>query len=185
MSSFSRRNFALGLGGAMALAGCGNGIGSGGAEQIDARVQSTLDFLYSTYPGTADLAQQASGMLVMPLVTELGVVFGGSYGRGALMVGESVVDYYSATAASAGLQLGAQQYSHVLFFMTEEALTEFRRSPGWVVGADVEYVLSNEGEILRAETTTIRSPVIAMVFAQAGLRIGATLDGTKYTRIIP
>jgi hypothetical protein len=27
--------------------------------------------------------------------------------------------------------------------------------------------------------------VIAVVFAQAGLRLGATLEGTKYTRIIP
>lgn len=185
MSSFTRRNVALGLGAAMALSACGNGIGSGGAEQIDARVQSTLNYLYSTYPGTADLAAEASGMLVMPVVTELGILVGGSYGRGALLVGQSTVDYYSAAAASAGLQLGAQQYSHVLFFMTEDALMEFRRSPGWVMGADVEYVISNEGEILRAETTTVRTPVIAMVFAQAGLRVGATLDGTKYTRIIP
>ena len=29
------------------------------------------------------------------------------------------------------------------------------------------------------------SPVLAAVFARAGLRIGATLEGTKYTRIIP
>jgi len=27
--------------------------------------------------------------------------------------------------------------------------------------------------------------VIAVVFAQAGFRIGATLQGTKYSRIIP
>ena len=42
-----------------------------------------------------------------------------------------------------------------------------------------------EGETLRAETTTSLSPVIAVVFGQSGLRIGATLEGTKYTRIIP
>lgn len=185
MGNITRRSFALGLGAATGLVGCGNGIGSSGADRIDSRVQETLDFLYSTYPGTAEIADQSSGMLVMPVVTELGMMLGGSYGRGALLVGESVVDYYSAAAASAGLQIGAQQYSHVLFFMTEDALMEFRRSPGWVAGADVEYVISNNGEILRAETTTARSPVIAMVFAQAGLRIGATLDGTKYTRIIP
>jgi hypothetical protein len=27
--------------------------------------------------------------------------------------------------------------------------------------------------------------VIAVVFGQTGLRLGATLEGTKYTRIIP
>ncbi|SMY07457.1 YSC84-related protein [Flavimaricola marinus] len=185
MSSITRRNLALGLAASTGLVACGNGIGSGGAEQIDARVASALDYLYRTYPGTQELAQTATGMLVMPLVTEVGLGLGGSYGRGALLVGQSTVDYYSAAAGSAGLQIGAQQYSHVLFFMTQDALLEFRRSPGWAAGADVEYVVSDVGEVLRAETTTSLSPVIAVVFAQAGLRVGATLDGTKYTRIIP
>ena len=39
--------------------------------------------------------------------------------------------------------------------------------------------------MLRAETITSLSPVIAVVFAQTGLRVGATLEGTKYSRIIP
>ena len=185
MSSITRRNLALGIVAGTALAACGNGIGSGGAEEIDARVASTLNFLYSNNPGTQQLAQQASGILVMPLVTELGLGLGGAYGRGALMVGPSTVDYYSSTAASAGLQIGAQQYSHVLFFMTQEALLEFRTSPGWAIGADAEYVVLDVGEVLRAETTTSLSPVIAVIFAQAGLRVGATIEGTKYTRIIP
>jgi lipid-binding SYLF domain-containing protein len=167
------------------LAACGNGIGSGGAATIDARVESTLNYMYSTYPGTRELADGAAGMLVMPLVTEAGLGLGGSYGRGALRIGPSNVDYYSAAAASAGFQIGAQQYSHVLFFMTQDALLEFRSSPGWAAGANVVYAINDQGEMLRAETTTSLSPVIAVVFAQTGLRVGATIEGTKYTRIIP
>ena len=124
-------------------------------------------------------------MLVMPLVTEAGFGIGGSYGRGALRVGGTTVDYYSATQASFGLQIGAQQYAHVLFFMTEEALSEFRRSYGWVAGADVKYAVSNNADTLSADTTTTLSPVIAVVFGQAGLIVGATVEGTKYNRIIP
>jgi len=183
--TLSRRNFALGACATTTLAACGNGIGSGGAAQIDGRVQSTLNFMYSNYPGTRDVAGRAAGMLVMPLVTEVGLGFGGSFGRGALMVGQSTVDYYSAAAASAGLQIGAQQFSHVLFFMTQEALLEFRQSPGWAAGANMFYAINDQGEMLRAETTTSLAPVIAVVFAQVGLRVGATLEGTKYTRIIP
>lgn len=185
MNSFSRRTFAAGLIAATALAGCGNGIGGAGAQRIDARVDSTLNYMFSNYPGTRDLADKSAGMLVLPVVTEAGLGLGGSYGRGALRIGGSTVDYYSAAAASGGLQIGAQQYSHVLFFMTQDALLDFRRSNGWAAGADVEYALSDRGEILRAETTTSISPVIAVIFAQAGLRVGATLEGTKYTRIIP
>ncbi len=185
MNSFSRRGFALGALATTTLAACSNGIGSPGAATIDARVESTLNAMYAEFPGTRDLASRSAGILVMPLVTEAGLGFGGSFGRGALRVGPSTVDYYSATSGSAGLQIGAQQFSHVLFFMTPEALLEFRQSPGWAAGADVEYAVSNNSEMLRADSTTSLSPVIAVVFGQTGLRLGATLEGTKYTRIIP
>ncbi|MEO0503087.1 MAG: YSC84-related protein, partial [Pseudomonadota bacterium] len=138
-----------------------------------------------TYPNTVSLSQKANGMLVMPLVTEAGFGFGGAYGRGALRVNDVTVDYYSVVKGSGGLQIGAQQFAHVLFFMTDEALVDFRRSPGWAAGADLEYVVSDKGESVAADTTTVLSPVLAAVFAQAGLRIGATLEGSKYTRIIP
>jgi lipid-binding SYLF domain-containing protein len=185
MNGFSRRAFVAMVLAGTALAGCANPIGSGNAAVIDARVDSALSFLYQTYPGTVDLGQRAAGILVLPVVTEAGLGLGGSFGTGALRVGNSTVDYYSATSASAGLQIGAQQYSHVLFFMTQDALAGFRASPGWVAGADIEYVANTQGEVLRADTTTSLSPVIAVVFGQSGLRLGATVEGTKYTRIIP
>lgn len=185
MSSFSRRRLIVGGAALTALSACGNGIGGNGGEVIDSRVDQTLNFMFSEYPGTRDLDQKAVGKLVMPVVTEAGLGFGGSYGRGALRIGPTTVDYYSAASLSGGIQIGAQQFSHVLFFMTEEALMDFRTSDGWAASADAEYVLNTEAENIRAETTTSLTPVIAVIFAQAGLRVGATLEGTKYTRIIP
>ena len=185
MSTFSRRGFTLGLMATGGLAACNNGIGTGGGAMIDARVDATLNQMYNEFPGTRDLASRASGMLVMPLITNAGLGLGGSFGRGALRIGPSTVDYYSATSGSAGLQIGAQQFSYVLFFMTPDALLDFRQSPGWAASANIEYAVSNQSDMLRAETTTSLSPVIAVVFGQTGLRIGATLEGSKYTRIIP
>ncbi|GGG75118.1 twin-arginine translocation pathway signal sequence domain-containing protein [Salipiger pallidus] len=183
--TISRRSLALGLGASGLLAACGNGVGSVGAPTIDARVDSTLSQMYSQFPGTVDLANKSTGMLVMPLVTEAGLGLGGAYGRGALRVGGATVDYYSMVKGSGGLQIGAQQYAHVLFFMTQDALQNFRYSPGWAAGANVEYATPERGETLAAETTTSLAPVIAVIFGQSGLRLGATLEGTKYTRIIP
>ncbi|MBY6055234.1 twin-arginine translocation pathway signal [Leisingera daeponensis] len=182
----TRRGFALtALAGAGVTAACGNGVGNSNAATIDARVDATLNQMYSQYPNTRTLADKATGMLVMPLVTEAGFVFGGAYGRGALRINGVTVDYYATYKGNAGLQIGAQQYAHVLFFMTQDALAGFRRSSGWAAGADVEYVIKDEGNALSADTNTLTSPVLAVVFAQAGLRVGATLEGTKYTRIIP
>ncbi len=185
MTHITRRTAVLGAGGLMLLASCGNGVGSNGAQKIDARVDATRDFLFSRYPGTVELADKARGILFMPLITEVGFGLGGAYGRGALRVGGATVDYYSATRASVGFQIGAQQYAHALFFMTEGALDDFRRSDGWAVGADAKYALPDQGGNLGVETTTELAPVIALVFGQAGLIAGATLGGVKYSRIIP
>ncbi len=185
-SRLSRRAFTLcALSGLGVAAACGNGVGSNKAAKIDARVDTTLNQMYATYPNTVTLAEKSSGMLVMPLVTEAGLGLGGAYGRGALRVNGVTVDYYSTVKGSAGLQIGAQQYAHVLFFMTEDALMDFRRSSGWAAGGDLEYVIRDEGDSIAADTNTLRSPVLAAVFGRAGLRVGATLEGTKYTRIIP
>lgn len=184
MTALPRRAFlAAGLS-TLALAACGNGVGSPGGAQIDARVDESRDFLFQTYPGTRDLAARASGVLYMPLVTEAGFFVGGAYGRGALRINDVTVDYYSSTRASYGLQIGAQQYAHALFFMTPEALAEFRRSDGWAVGADAFYATPEQAGSIGKETTEI-DPVIALVFGQAGLMAGVSLEGVKYTRIIP
>ena len=185
MISIERRDLLLGLAATTLAAGCTDSAGRNGAAKIDARVDATLTQLYSQFPGTNQLGQKARGILVMPLMTEAGLGIGGAYGRGALRVGGFSVDYYSAAKASAGLQIGAQQYAHVLFFMTEEALSSFRGSPGWAVGADVRYAFNASGASLGIDSNTLTNPVIAVVFGQAGLIAGATLEGTRYSRIIP
>ncbi len=185
MSFPTRRAVIAGLGSTSLLAACGNGIGGSGGATIDARADQTLNYLYTTFPNTRDLRDKSVGQLVMPLVTKAGFFAGASYGRGALRIGGATVDYYSATSGSFGLQIGAQQAAHVLFFMTDDALRDFRFSDGWTAGADLEYVAKDEGGALTVDTATTQAPVIAIVFGQVGLLVGASLRGTKYARIIP
>lgn len=185
MTRLPRRRFIISGLAATSVAACGNGIGSRGPATIDARADATLSQLYAEFPGTREVEAKSVGMLIMPLVTEAGLGIGGGYGRGALRINGATVDYYSLTKLSSGLQIGAQQYAHVLYFMTDEALQNFRRSPGFAAGAGIEYAVPGGGGDVSAETTTSLAPIIAVVFGQAGLRVGATLEGVKYTRIIP
>lgn len=181
----SRRTVIASGGVALGLAACGNGIGSNGAAKVDARVDATRDYFTRTFPNAAGNLSRASGVLYMPLITEAGFGFGGAYGRGALRINDVTVDYYSAAQASWGLQIGAQQYAHILMFMTPDALSQFRSAPGWTAGADLEYAFPAGGKAAGVDTTTTTAPVVAYVFGQAGLLVGASLNGTKYTRIIP
>lgn len=186
MTDVTRRVFLGGAGAAVLLtAGCANGVGSNGAAQIDARVNATRDYLFSQYPGTRELAARSAGVLYMPLITEAGLFYGGAYGRGALRIRDVTVDYYSATKASFGLQIGAQQYAHALFFTNEAALSEFRRSAGWAASGDIRYATPEAGGSIGKQTNEIDSGVEAFVFGQQGLIAGASLAGVKYTRIIP
>lgn len=185
MSGISRRGVVMAGGAALGLAACGNGVGSDGAVKIDARVDATRDYLKANFPGASEQMSRAVGVLFMPLITQAGLGFGGAFGRGALRINDVTVDYYSATQASWGLQIGAQQYAHVLLFMTEEALSRFRAAQGWAAGADIEYAIPDGGGSAGIDTTTTTAPVVAYVFGQAGFLAGASLKGTKYTRIIP
>ncbi len=187
--TISRRNFVVSGCAAFGLAACdgsilGNGIGSNASQKIDARVDATRDYLYSRYPGTKDLARTAKGVLFIPLVTEVGFGVGGSYGRGALRINDVTVDYYSATSASIGFQIGAQQYAHAIFFLTQDSLQVFRAGSGWAAGAGVTYATPEQGASIGKDTTEL-NPVVALIFGQQGLIAGATLQGVKYSRIIP
>jgi lipid-binding SYLF domain-containing protein len=69
--------------------------------------------------------------------------------------------------------------------MTDDALANFRNSQGVEVGGNIDFTGGRQGENLRANTTTMLSEVVPIVFGQAGIRVGVTLEGTKYTRISP
>ena len=134
-------------------------------------------------PVTEKFLNDSYGVLVMPLITKAGFGFGGAYGEGALQIRGITVEYYSSLQATFGLQLGVQQYSHVIFFMTPETLESFRVSSGWQMGADLEFVLIEESTFVGVDTTVRLPSVIGVVFGQAGILLGATIEGTKYTRI--
>lgn len=185
MSNFSRRALLAGGGVIFALSACGNPVGSFNADRLEARVDATRDHLRANYPDLAPLFESAHGILYMPLMTEAGLFVGGAYGQGALRINDVTVDYYSATRASLGLQIGAQQFAHVLFFMTPQALADFRASEGWAASADIRYALPERGRAAGIETTAMFAPVIAVVFGQSGLLAGASLAGVRYRRIIP
>ena len=66
------------------------------------------------------------------------------------------------------------------------SLLEFTSTPfysGLFVSIGSMVNSETEAQNLSADTTTVLTPVLAAVFGQAGLRIGATLEGSKYTKL--
>jgi len=173
----------LGSGAALMLAGCGTRQVNT-ANQIDAEVAISRRQLFQTVPGAERLAQNAAGLLIIPRILEGGFVISGAYGEGALVIGDATVDYISLAAAAVGLQIGAQRYSQALFFMTQEALADFRQTDGWELGVDAEAAVFEDAFAVGASTNTVNRPVYQVIYGQSGLIVGASLEGAKYNRLI-
>lgn len=151
---------------------------------IDRDVTEKIAEMQAYLPFTQNLVESAAGMLVIPTITKGGLMIGGSYGEGALLIGAAPVDYYSVAAASFGFQIGLQQMSSTLFFMSKDRLAKFRLRDGWTLGADLEYTIVERGETAAIDTNTYKHDVFAVVFGQKGLLAGASIEGSKYSRIV-
>jgi lipid-binding SYLF domain-containing protein len=150
---------------------------------IDASVDSTLARLYNIASGSRELVGKAHGVLVFPSVLDAGFVVGGQYGEGSLRVGGHTVGYYSTATGSIGWQIGAQSRAIVFLFMTEESLSRFRSTDGWSAGGDASVAVLQIGANGNLDTSTATGQVNAFVLTNHGLMAGASLEGTKVTRL--
>jgi lipid-binding SYLF domain-containing protein len=151
---------------------------------IDADVDGTLSRLFTSIGGSRELADKARGILVFPSVISAGFWFGGQYGQGALRIGGQTTGYYSITAASFGLQIGAQSKAIIMLFMTDDALSNFTKSQGWSAGVDATVAVIKVGANGNVDTSTATGPVEAFVLTNGGLMAGVSLEGSKISRLI-
>jgi len=153
------------------------------AHEINVGVDETLDRFFHKIGGARELANKAVGLLVFPSVVKAGFGFGGEYGEGALLVEGRTVGYYNTVSASFGFQLGAQERSIIIAFMTPQALDQFRRTAGWKVGVDGSIAIITLGVGGSIDTNKITSPVIGFILDPKGLMYNLTLEGSKISRI--
>ncbi|HVO67212.1 MAG TPA: YSC84-related protein [Syntrophales bacterium] len=153
------------------------------AKEIDVSVDVALDLFVKEVKGAKEFLSAAKGVLVIPNVMQAGLIVGGEYGEGALRIGGKTVDYYNIAAGSFGYQIGAQQKDIILVFMNEAALTKFRTSEGWQAGVDGTVAAIDKGVEGSIDTTKIKDPIVGFVFGQKGLMAGATIEGSKFTKL--
>jgi lipid-binding SYLF domain-containing protein len=154
-------------------------------KEINTSVEVTVARFKKDVKGGTEFLKAAKGVLVFPSIVKAGLVVGGEYGNGALLIGGKPVAYYNTAAASIGLQIGAQAKSVIICFMQEDALKKFRASSGWEVGVDGSVAMVDVGAGKAVTTTTVKDPIVGFVFDQKGLMANLTLEGSKFTKINP
>jgi lipid-binding SYLF domain-containing protein len=168
---------------AVVVAGVGSAARADTAKEIDAGVKAARETCFRQVPGCRAAAAKASGMLVFPEITEAGLILGGSYGEGALVIGARTIAYYSSSSASIGLQIGAEKHARIIMFMTQQALDDFRHSSGWEAGADANVTLIDEGSSRDIDTLIDKEPVVAFAFGHRGLMGDLSVEGSKIGKI--
>jgi lipid-binding SYLF domain-containing protein len=150
-------------------------------NEINAKVDATLQSVRSRVPGSRELMEKARGVLVFPSVIAAGLGIGGQFGEGALRINNQTVGYYNLASLSVGLQIGAQSKAVIFLMMTQDALDKFRQSDGWAAGGDASVAVAKIGAngMLEAD----EGPVVAFVLTNAGLMANLTLEGTKISRL--
>jgi lipid-binding SYLF domain-containing protein len=153
------------------------------ANEIDASVNASLNRFVNEVKGAQEFLDAAKGVLVMPKVIEGGLVVGAEYGEGALRIGGKTVGYYNIISGSFGYQIGAQQKDIIIVFMSDKALKKFRNSKKWKAGVDAKVTVITVGADESLNTMKFKQPVVGFVFSQKGLMAGATIEGSKFTRL--
>ena len=165
------------------LAGGAHESQAASGPEIDATVRTTLETSFYKIPGAREAANKAVGILVFPSVVKAGIGVGGEYGEGALLVRGGTVDYYNTVSASIGFQLGVQERSVVIMFMTESALNQFRKTAGWKVGVDGSIAIVTLGAGGAIDSNKLTSPIVGFILDPKGLMYNLTLEGSKISRI--
>jgi lipid-binding SYLF domain-containing protein len=160
-------------------------ISEAGRAEIDHDANEALHSFVRQVPGARELANKAAGILVFPSVVKAGFGIGGEYGEGILLNQQRVEGYYNIISASFGFQLGVQERTVIIMFMTQDALAGFERRAGWKIGVDGSVAIITVGIGGGIDTDKIVSPVIGFILDPKGLMYNLTLEGTKISRIDP
>ena len=150
--------------------------------EIETDARASWKNFMETNEGARALNDEAVAVLIFPNIVKAGFIAGGHYGDGVMIDGEKTIDFYNSSAASYGLQAGAQRFGYALIFTNEKALDYVNTSSGWEIGVGPSVVIANKGLATNLTSTTLRADVYAFVYDQQGLMAGGGIQGTKITR---
>ena len=154
--------------------------------EIENDSNDALTTFYKEVKGSKQYLENAKAYLVFPDVKEAGMFIGGKYGEGVLRVGNASKAYYSITAASVGMQMGAQTYHMVIAFTSDAALNKFLLDDDeWETEVDGKIAIATWNSKEELDDTDYSDDMVAFIFDSKGMMGSFTMEGTRFKRINP
>lgn len=146
-------------------------------NRLELDVQRAIVNIKKADPGIETFFENAAGYAVFPSVGKGGLIVGGAYGKGLVIVGEKVDGQTTMSQATIGLQLGGQKYAQFIFFRDDIALQHFKRG-NFEFGAQASAVAVTAGASADANYD---SGVVIFTQAGGGLMVEGSVGGQKFT----
>ena len=146
-------------------------------EEMELDVAKAILAIKRADPGIEAFFENAAGYAVFPSVGKGGLVVGGAYGKGLVIVNDQVDGYTSMTQGTIGLQIGGQKYAQFIFFKDATAIDHFRRG-NFEFGAQASAVAITKGASADA---SYDGGVAVFTHAAGGLMLEGSVGGQKFT----
>lgn len=146
-------------------------------DEMELDVAKAILAIKRADPGIEAFFENAAGFAVFPSVGKGGLVVGGAYGKGLVIVGDKVDGYTSMTQGTIGLQIGGQKYAQFIFFKDATAIDHFRRG-NFEFGAQASAVAITKGASADA---SYDGGVAVFTHAGGGLMLEGSVGGQRFT----
>jgi lipid-binding SYLF domain-containing protein len=147
------------------------------SDKMELDVQKAILKIKQKDSGIQRFFDDSAGYAVLPSVGKGGVIVGGAFGRGLVIVNEQVDGYASMSQATIGLQLGGQKYSQFIFFKDQTALNHFKRG-NFELGAQASAVAITAGA---SSDAAYDGGVAIFTVAAGGLMAEASVGGQRFS----
>ena len=138
---------------------------------------TAIERMRSRIPRSEQFFEDAYGIAVLTSVTRIGIGFGGAYGRGIVIEGDTVIGRTGFWQFTSGLQAGIRNFTMVLFFKDKEALEYYKEGKLQFMG-QAGLAVATVGI---AGTPTYNEGVAIITMTRLGLMGEFSYSGARFT----
>ncbi len=162
---------------ASGLTACGTAPKTAADRRVlTADVDAFIMSLKESDPSIAKYFDSAEGYAAYPSIGKGGLIIGGAFGHGEVFSkGGTLIGYSDLTQGSIGAQIGGQSFGEIVFFETQEALSNFKNG-NFVLAATISAVAVSAGAAAEAKYD---HGVVVFLTKAKGLMAEASVGGQQ------
>lgn len=145
--------------------------------QVRKDVPETIARYKNTDPAIDRFFKDSAGYVVFPRIGKVGFIIGGGHGVGEVYEKGRLVGTATITMATVGLQVGAQEFSEIIFFQNRAALDRFKQNK-FEFTANVSAVVLKAGA---AKAANYRDGVAVFAQPTGGVMAEVALGAQKFS----